>query len=163
MSQKTMANERAGNEGNGYIHEEQYTAITTTTQHRGGFRGGFRFGLTSEVCVPPARVASVGVCAHWHRTRATGAAILSLGRGPKSWASTRGQTACCLVSRLGKVRAIGGRLCLFGLFAVQLLQRLQLVDECLVLVLEHCNAVLKALDILLLFPPALLGGFPVLE
>ncbi len=44
------------------------------------------------------------------------------------------------------------------LACVELLERLELLYECLVLVLQDGDAVLQALDVLLLLPPALAGG-----
>lgn len=47
-------------------------------------------------------------------------------------------------------------LALLVLLTVELLERLQLVDERLVLRLQHGHPVLQAFDVLLLFPTALL-------
>ena len=47
------------------------------------------------------------------------------------------------------------------LLAVELLERLELLDERLVLVLQHGHATLQTLDVLLLLPPALARRLPV--
>ena len=50
---------------------------------------------------------------------------------------------------------------LFVLLAIELLQRLQFVDQRFVLLLQNGHPVLKALNILLLLSSALLRRFPV--
>lgn len=47
--------------------------------------------------------------------------------------------------------------------AVEVLERLQLLDQLLVLLLQRRYPVLETLDVLLLLPPALLGRLPVLQ
>ena len=43
---------------------------------------------------------------------------------------------------------------------VELLQLLELLDERLVLVLQHGDAILQTFDVLFLLPPAFAGGLP---
>ena len=53
---------------------------------------------------------------------------------------------------------------LFGFLAtVEFLERLEFLDECLVLVLEHGDAVLQTLDVLLLLTAALARRLAVLQ
>lgn len=59
----------------------------------------------------------------------------------------------------GSMRTRGSSIVL--LLAVELLQRLELLDQGLVLVLQHGHSVLQALDVLLLLAPALAGRLSV--
>lgn len=52
----------------------------------------------------------------------------------------------------------------FGfLTAVEFFERLEFIDQGLVLVLENSNSILQTLDVLFLLPPALARRFPVLQ